>query len=64
MCMKPIRHVDVLFKRVLDVIQASTESHIGECGVGGRTQVNRRNGLPHILSLGTVKCTGVGYGQE
>ena len=59
MCMKPIRSVDALFRRVLDVIQASTASHIGECGVEGRTQVNSRNGLATHSFLGTLKCTGV-----
>lgn len=60
MCMEPIHSVDALFRHVLDVIQASTASHIGECGVEGRTQVNRRNGFAtHAFFEDVEVCGGM-----
>ena len=63
MCMKPIHSVDALFWRVSDVIQASTASHIGKCGVKGRTHVNSQNGLAIHFVLGDVEVVR-GHGHE
>ena len=41
-----------------DVIQASTASHIGKCGVKGRTHVNNQNGLATHSVLGDAKLCG------
>jgi len=61
MCMKPIRSVHALFRCVSDVVQDYTASHVGECGVEGRTQVSSQNDLDTHSFVGMLKIGGEGH---
>lgn len=59
MCMKLIRSAGAALRGVSDVIQALTASHVGECGVEGRTRVNSQNGLVVHSFFRILKFVGV-----
>lgn len=65
MCMRLIRSVDAVLRGVSGVIQAVTASHVGECGVEGRTQVNSQNGLAaHSFFRILEVCGGMGMSDS